>query len=221
MPKKTEQRVVSHPPRKNAVFKQERSKVTHDALIKTGFAMAVERDFETISISELAKAAGYSVGAFYAQFRSKDELFDALVLTHMQRRRETQSALVASTPLPELIDTMVNNIVNYYWGHHVFWRVVLRRTLKDTNFWTPFRSHFAASNDRFIKRVEKELGRSLRKRELENVTFAFQMLMGSVNIAIVNQAGPVFIGQKQFIEELKRAFLLISDLETLMGKKLT
>ena len=208
----------SHPPRKNKVFKQGRSKVTHDALIESGFTLVDQKDIESISISELARHAGYSVGAFYAQFRSKDEFFDALILNHLQKRTETQSKLVAGQPLQELIDNLVANIVRYYWQHHLFWRAVLRRTLLDSEYWAPFRVHFKESNDRFISRIEHDIHRKLDKRERDNISFAFQTIMGLINISIVNQPGPVFIGQKQFVEELTRAFKLISDIDALAAK---
>jgi len=209
---------TTHPPRKNQVFKQGRSKVTHDALIESGFTLVDQKDIDAISISELAKHAGYSVGAFYAQFRSKEEFFDALIHYHLQRRTETQSSIVAEEPLGMLIDNLVGNIVRYYWTHHVFWRAVLRRTLREPESWEPFRTHFNESNGRFLKRVEKEMGRKLAKRERENITFGFQTVMGLINISIINQPGPVMIGQKQFVEELSRAFKLISELDTLIAK---
>ena len=57
-------------------IKQERGHITYDALIEAGFKLLAERDIEDISIFELSRVAGYSVGAFYARFRSKDEFFD-------------------------------------------------------------------------------------------------------------------------------------------------
>lgn len=58
-------------------IKQKWGRRTYDALIETGFALLEHRELEAISIAEFAKAAGYSTGAFYTRFRSKDEFFDA------------------------------------------------------------------------------------------------------------------------------------------------
>ncbi len=59
-------------------IRQKRSQKTYDALIATSFKLLEQREFDEISVAELAqKAEGYSVGAFYARFHSKDELFDA------------------------------------------------------------------------------------------------------------------------------------------------
>ena len=67
-------------------IKQKRGRKTYDALIETGFALLEHRELETISIAELARAAGYSTGAFYTRFRSKDEFFDAMIAHHLEYR---------------------------------------------------------------------------------------------------------------------------------------
>lgn len=201
-------------------IKQERGHITYDALIEAGFKLLAERDIEDISIFELSRVAGYSVGAFYARFRSKDEFFDALIERHLERRTATQKHLVETLPRKVLVPELVSNIVDYYWNQHVFWRAVLRRTLRDPALWEPFRQHFGENLERFTSRVEHEIRRPLREAEIRSITFAFQTLMGTINISIINQPGPVFIGQDLFKEELTRAFTQVSGLdEILAGKK--
>ena len=65
-------------------IKQPRGRRTYDALIETGFKLLEQNDLESIPIAELAKAAGYSVGAFYARFESKDEFFEAMIAHHLE-----------------------------------------------------------------------------------------------------------------------------------------
>ncbi|MFC1841153.1 TetR/AcrR family transcriptional regulator, partial [Thermodesulfobacteriota bacterium] len=66
---------------------QKRSKKTYDAMIKTGFKLLRKRPWDSITIAELSRTAGYSVGAFYARFKSKDEFFDALAAHHRKARK--------------------------------------------------------------------------------------------------------------------------------------
>ncbi len=211
---------ASRTPTGKLAIKQERGHITYDALIEAGFKLLMERDIEDISIFELSRVAGYSVGAFYARFRSKDEFFDALIEKHLERRTATQKHLVETLARKTLIPELLSNIVDYYWGHHVFWRAVLRRTLRDPALWQPFRQHFNENLERFTARVEQEIKRPLSEQEVRSVTFAFQTVMGTINISIINQPGPVFIGQDLFKEELTRAFIQVSGLdEILAGKK--
>jgi AcrR family transcriptional regulator len=200
-------------------IKQERGHITYDALIEAGFKLLMERDIEDISIFELSRVAGYSVGAFYARFRSKDEFFDALINKHLEIRTNTQKRLVASLSRTALVNDLISNVVDYYWDHHIFWRAVLRRTLRDPAYWEPFRQHFNESTQRFLERVETEIKRPLSEKEIRNITFAFQTTLGTINIAILNQPGPVFIGQALFKEELTRAFIQISGLDTLLADR--
>lgn len=205
-------------PRRLAI-KQERGHITYDALIEAGFKLLMERDIEDISIFELARVAGYSVGAFYARFRSKDEFFDALIERHLERRTATQKHLVGTLARKALIPELISNIVDYYWGHHVFWRAVLRRTLRDPALWEPFRQHFNENLERFTARIEQEIRRPLTEKEIRSITFAFQTLMGTINISIIYQPGPVFIGQDLFKEELTRAFVQVSGLDEILAAK--
>ncbi len=207
-------------PRKLAI-KQERGHITYDALLEAGFKLLMERDIEDISIFELSRVAGYSVGAFYARFRSKDEFFDALIDKHLEIRTLTQKRLVESLTRKALINDLISNVVDYYWEHHIFWRAVLRRTLRDPAYWEPFRQHFSESTHRFIERIQHELKRQLTEKEVRNITFAFQTTLGTINISIINQPGPVFIGQDLFKEELTHAFLRISYLDEMLATKKT
>jgi AcrR family transcriptional regulator len=198
-------------------IKQERGHITYDALLEAGFKLLAERDIEDISIFELSRVAGYSVGAFYARFRSKDEFFDALIERHLEIRTDTQKRLVESLTRKALINDLISNVVDYYWEHHIFWRAVLRRTLRDPAYWEPFRQHFHESTNRFIDRIQHELQRPLTEQEVRSITFAFQTTLGTINISIINQPGPVFIGQDLFKEELTRAFIQISGLDEMLA----
>lgn len=200
-------------------IKQERGHITYDALIEAGFKLLMERDIEDISIFELSRVAGYSVGAFYARFRSKDEFFDALIEKHLERRTATQKGLVETLPRKALTTDLISNIVDYYWEHRVFWRAVLRRTLRDPAYWEPFRQHFHENLERFVARVAHEAGRPLTDQEIRSITFAFQTVMGTINISIINQPGPVFIGQDLFKEELGRAFVQVSGLDEVLATR--
>jgi len=63
------------------------------------------------------------------------------------------------------------------------------------------------------KRAERELTPS----EEMNVRFAFQIVFGTINNAIINSPGPIFLGQTLFIENLARAFRVVSDYDNLVG----
>jgi AcrR family transcriptional regulator len=197
-------------------IKQERSKVTYDALINAGFKLLEERDLQDISIAELAKEAGYSVGAFYARFRSKDEFFDALIAQHLDNRTATQIELFANLPRDTLLSELMENIVDYYWQHRKFWRAVLLRSVRDPESYNPMRRHRQEATQRFISRLELEAGRPLNDGESVNVAFGFQVVLGTIDSTVINEPGPLLMDQAQFIEGLTRTFALVSEFDMLM-----
>lgn len=200
-------------------IKQQRGHLTYDALVNTGFRLLEKKDLEKISVAELSREAGYSVGAFYARFHSKDEFFEALVHEHLRIRTETLESLYANIPRDTLIEDLIENMANYYWSHRQFWRTVLVKSARDPSFWEPFREHFLESTRRFIDRLYLENERSLTEREEANIYFAFQVVLSTINNTIYNQSGPIIMGQKLFIEELIRTFSLVSDFENVVKKQ--
>lgn len=200
-------------------IKQQRGHRTYDALVNTGFKLLEKKDLEKIPVSELAREAGYSVGAFYARFHSKDEFFDALVFKHLENRTNTLIDVYANIPMASLVPDLIQNMAEYYWEHRQFWRAVLVKSARDPSFWDPFRNHFLESTKRFIDRVHDETNRTLTEKEEANIYFAFQVVLSTINSSIYNQSGPIIIGQKLFIEELIRAFWLISDFDIITSKR--
>jgi AcrR family transcriptional regulator len=197
-------------------IKQQRGRRTYDALIETGFALLEHRELEAISIAELAKAAGYSTGAFYARFHSKDEYFDALVATHLERRRRARDRLLAVAPDEGLINALFEDLVRYYWKRRRFWRAALIRAARDPVFWEPVRLHGREFADLLIERIRTRGRRALTQQEDTNVRFAVQLALGTVNNAIINRPGPIFIGQERFVDNLVRAFLIVADYDNLL-----
>jgi AcrR family transcriptional regulator len=198
-------------------IRQKRSQKTYDALIATSFKLLEQREFDEISVAELAQKAGYSVGAFYARFHSKDELFDALVAQHLEDRALTRERLFATLPDDRLIDGLIEETVDYYWARRRFWRAALFRSIRDSDFWEPIRTQRRNLATMLIARIHERTGRTLSEAEETNVRFAAQVALGTINNTIINRPGPIFMGQASFVENLSRTFRLVSGYDYLMG----
>ena len=208
---------VAEPALPGRIIKQQRGQKTYDALIATGFELLEERELEAITIAELAQAAGYSVGAFYARFRSKDEFFDAMIAHHMKHRTKSRERLFATLPDEALIGELIKDLVLYYWKRRRFWRAALMRSIREPAFWEPLRRHGLELGDLLILRIGARAGRRLTKAEGMNVRFALQVALGTINNAIINRPGPILIEQGLFVENLVRTFRLVSDYDALVG----
>jgi TetR/AcrR family transcriptional repressor of nem operon len=58
----------------------EETAAKHERIVKEASRLFRERGFENVSVAEVMKAAGLTHGAFYAHFRSKEELQAAAVV---------------------------------------------------------------------------------------------------------------------------------------------
>lgn len=191
-------------------IRQKRGQVTYDALIDTAFALLEHKEFDEISIAELAQKAGYSVGAFYARFRSKDELFAALLTRHLADRRQTRAAQFGAARDETLIHDLLDETVRYYWERRRFWCAALIRSIRDPELWAPVRKLSHELADALIARIATRAGRTLAAQERANVRFAVQVAFGTINNTILNRPGPFFMDQARFVDSLARAFALIS-----------
>lgn len=199
-------------------IRQRRSQKTYDALIATTFKLLQQREFEAISIAELAQKAGYSVGAFYARFRSKDELFDALLAQHIEDRLTARTRIFANATDETLVGDLMEDLVDYYWTRRRFWRAALIRSMKEPEFWEPVRRQGHEFGAWLIERISRRAGRSLSEPEQANVRFALQLALGTINNTIINRPGPIFMEQVLFVEQLTRAFRLVSGYDTVAAK---
>lgn len=198
-------------------IKQKRSQKTYDALIETAFKLLEEREFDDISIAELAQKAGYSVGAFYARFKSKDELFEALMTRHIEHRRAERERQFAVESDEQLIREIVQGMVDYFWARRRFWRAALFRSIRDPDFWEPLRKLSRELGDAFVERISARAGRTLTEQEDTNARFAVQVTLGTINNTIINRPGPIFMGQALFVENLTRALRLVSGYDEVVA----
>ncbi|MDP9384864.1 MAG: TetR/AcrR family transcriptional regulator [Actinomycetota bacterium] len=75
---------------------------TRAALIEAAGAAFAERGLRDVSIDELARRAGFTKGAFYANFASKEELFLAMLDERFERRAREMHRALDSDEAPEV-----------------------------------------------------------------------------------------------------------------------
>ena len=207
---------LERPPGPGLAIKQERGRKTYQALIAAGFKLLERREFESITIVDVSRVAGYSVGAFYARFKSKDEFFEAMIAHHIEERRVARTKLLDSAPRDELIPQLIEQLVDSYWRRRQFWRAALMRCVRDPTFWAPIHRSAQEFVGLVIGRIQADAGRGLTEAESENIRFAIHMVFGMVNNRIVNRPRPSWIGNSTFVANLTRAFRLVADYDRLM-----
>ena len=211
---------IQNPEPAELKFKQKRSRKTYDALIKTAFRLLKTRQLSSISVAELTRAAGYSVGAFYARFESKDEFLEALLDQHHKSRRASHAYLFSTYTSSELIDRLLEDLVIYILKNRGFWQTCLIYSVHDPDFWKPMRALGREVTNDIIDKLSKEINRKLTQQEKLNIGFGFQVTFGTINNTIINQPGPIKMEDPLFIKQLIRTFRLVSDYDNIAsGKK--
>lgn len=80
---------------------QERSDATRGRLIRAAEKIFARDGFEAAKLEEIAADAGYTRGAFYANFESKEDLFLALLEGEISSRINTLEQMTRSLQEPE------------------------------------------------------------------------------------------------------------------------
>lgn len=197
-------------------FGQKRSRKTYDALISTGFRLLEKESFEAITVAYLTREAGYSIGAFYSRFRSKDEYFASLLQHHIEVRLATNKCILEKCPPDTVVQVLLEDNVAYYCEHHNFWRALIIRNAPDPNNWQPLRELGDENARQFVEYVQRERNQKLMPVEHTNLMFAFQAFRSIINNTIINNPGPFTLGQKEFVQNIIRTFLLVSDYKNLI-----
>jgi hypothetical protein len=105
--------------------------------------------------------------------------------------------------------------VRDYWARRRFWRAALFRSIREPEFWAPMRKLSHEFADALVARIRARAGRALTKSEDANVRFAVQLAFGLINNTILNRPGPFFLEQELFIDNLVRAFKLVSGYDAI------
>lgn len=196
--------------------KQARSQRTREKLIAAGFKLLEEKDFDAISVGEVAKAANCSVGAMYDRFENKEAFFQALVDRLATERRERSMVPYLQHRGRDVPRVVISEILDWVRVNRNLWRAALRKGQEDPEFWTPFRELARMSQQQFVRWVEQERGRPAAEAEAIQIGFAFQMVTGTINNSFINRPGPLDVDDPAFLDYLFDAFVRVARLEDLV-----
>jgi AcrR family transcriptional regulator len=200
-------------PRFSLPVKQSRSQKTRDRLLAAGFKLLRRKDFDQLSVADIARAANCAVGSFYQRFFDKDQYFFALAEMRREQSRSQLAAWYEGAKLGSIVERAIQRELGFVLEHPDFWRAALRRGTTDPAFWEEFRALGRTSVDTFIETYGKLLGRSVTADEQERIRFAFQMVRGTLNNTLINQPGPLSLEDAGFRRQIERAFRLVAGIE--------
>ncbi|MGC1459445.1 MAG: TetR/AcrR family transcriptional regulator [Steroidobacteraceae bacterium] len=187
--------------------KQVRSRKTRDALIAAAWKQLQSHSWQDISINDIVKTAGSSVGAFYSRFSDKEALLEALAASWLEERwLQCAEGFAALKPGADYAAYAILGSYHHLLRYQNFWRAVLLKGATNSAFWEPFRARGRQTMQLTIEHHERHIGRALTEEEIQRIGFAFQMANGAINNGIVNRPGPLLPDTQEFEDALVRGF---------------
>jgi AcrR family transcriptional regulator len=205
-------------PRWSLPVKQSRAQKTRDRLLAAGFKLLRKKNFDELSVADIAKSAGCAVGSFYLRFADKDQYFLAVAETRRGQSRARLENWYDGVTLANIVARAIERELDFVLEHPNLWRAALKRGTTDPLFWEEFRELGRLSVSRFIDIYSALIGRPVSAAEAENIRFAFQVVRGTVNNTLINQPGPLRLDDPAFRRQIERAFRLVGDIEA-KGKR--
>lgn len=188
--------------------KQARSRATRDALVRAGKKLCEIKDFDDLSVAEIAAAAGCSVGSFYSRFTDKDGFFRALVGDAAERDNiRTPPLADPKQPIDEILAEVVASTLAGYRKRRGLIRATIRRSMAEPALWEPSKKRGQEIANRLVTRLAAIFPDDPNVES--RVRFACQMLYGTLNNAVLIAPGPLQLDDEALEGELLRAFRLM------------
>jgi AcrR family transcriptional regulator len=125
---------------------QARSRDARDRLLRAGERVFAKMGYDNAHVSDIAEAAGVSIGSFYRRFRDKEAFFRALLHQFTGRYRDNTRRFFEmpewdNVPTAEVVDTFVANTAQIMKRNEGFFRALVQRSLAGAgeDYWPQMR----------------------------------------------------------------------------------
>lgn len=180
------------PPRLTRAEKREQ---TRAQLLDAAARVFAERGFDGASVDEVAAAAGFTKGAVYTHFGSKDELFLAMLEErYSQRMAELERVLEAPGDTTGQARTAAREFEQYARADPDWQRLYLEATLyasRDAGFRAAFARRHREMNERMATALKKRIERDGLESAIpyeQLATFISAMAGGALMESMVTSA---------------------------------
>lgn len=198
--------------------RQKRSRETTAALLEAGAEMLRTRSLAELSIGALCTKVGATVGAFYSRFESKEAYFNALIelaardgASGLSRMAGNEQA--AGGSLAGLCRLLVHGVIGWMRDHEGVLRAALQHDDTRPNRWTPFKGLARAATDHATPPLLRIMGKGREAGKTRAIAFGFQVVLGTLVNAILNNPGPLSVHDDEMEARLSGCLLLLLEAE--------
>lgn len=196
--------------------RQKRSRETTLALLRAGAEMLRRRSLAELSIEALCTEVGATVGAFYSRFESKEAYFNALMALAARDGEQRLAEIRQPSPdsgLDKLCKIIVSGIITWMRNHEGVLRAALQHDDTRPDKWTAFKALAKATTERATPLLLPAMGKGRKAAKVRTIAFGFQIVLGTLVNAILNDPGPLSLGTKEMETRLAGCLLLLLQSE--------
>lgn len=192
--------------------RQERSRQTAERFVAAAMELLRQKTYAELSVAELAKKAGRSVGVFYQRFGSKDDFLEVLLDSFFEDSLKWRSAFDSGATPTDIYSGFLKRGFDSLRENRNLWHAALERAAAEPEFWSKYGPYRSSAGQITRDALERKLGRPLSDAERRNVALAGQVFNSVINNQIINGPGPLMIEDDDFFPELERISLSIAKL---------
>src|SRR6195952_752180 len=197
--------------------RQKRSRETTVALLEAGAEMLRSHSLAELSIEALCRQVGATVGAFYSRFKSKDAYFNALMALAARDGERRVSEMAGAAPddadLATRCHQVVGGIIGWMRAHEGVLRAALQHDDNRPDSWSPFKTLARAHTEPARPLLLPPMGTGRRAAKSRAIAFGFQVVLGTLVNAILNDPGPLSLHDKELKARLSGCLLLLLEAE--------
>jgi AcrR family transcriptional regulator len=192
--------------------KQQRSLQKQQALLAAGRDLLKSHELPTLSVAQVAAAAGVAVGSFYARFEDKNAWFAELSREAAFAAFADLEQLLASAALHDAsatgkVSLLMHWLVQVHRDHQGIFRAAVSDPARTQLYWAPLMRLCARVDGLVYALLAPDLHPASEALGQTRVSFAFQMVFSTLLNAVVHDAGPVRLHDPALAPELARSFL--------------
>jgi AcrR family transcriptional regulator len=192
---------------------QRRSQETTVALLEAAALMLRERSLDELSIEDLCRRLGVTIGAFYGRFESKDAFFSALMSLAASKALAAVRAAVADeenlgTGLQEACRRVVEVAVDVVRRNEGVVRAASQYESIYPERWGTIRATGGAMVDLATPLLLARMGRGRVAAKARSIGFAFQMMFGTLLNAVQHKPKLVSLDEPEMVDRLALAMFL-------------
>jgi AcrR family transcriptional regulator len=192
---------------------QRRSQETTVALLDAAAVMLRERSLDELSIEDVCKRVGVTIGAFYGRFENKDAFFSALMSLAARKALAALRAAVSDednlgTGLEQACRRIVEVAVDVVRRNVGVVRAASQYESTYPERWGTIRATGSAMVDLARPLLLARMGRGRVAAKERSVGFAFQMMFGTLINAVLHKPKLVSLDEPEMVDRLVLAMFL-------------